>query len=200
MDSANFPRLSLTPIARALRQRGAWLGAAGLAVPSLAMAGPSGGQVVGGHAEISTPNGNTTTIDQSTHSAVINWQTFSIGGEEYVVFNQPSSSSVALNRVLGGAPSEIFGHLLANGRVFLVNPSGVLFAPGAELDVGGLVATTMNITDTDFMAGRYVFTEGGDGEVVNAGSIHSADGGFVVLAGDHVGTVSYTHLTLPTKA
>ncbi|MEC9356608.1 MAG: filamentous hemagglutinin N-terminal domain-containing protein [Pseudomonadota bacterium] len=187
MDSANFPRLSLTPIARALRQRGAWLGAAGLAVPSLAMAGPSGGQVVGGHAEISTPNGNTTTIDQSTHSAVINWQTFSIGGEEYVVFNQPSSSSVALNRVLGGAPSEIFGHLLANGRVFLVNPSGVLFAPGAELDVGGLVATTMNISDTDFMAGRYVFTEGGDGEVVNAGSIHSADGGFVVLAGDHVG-------------
>lgn len=186
MDSANFPRLSLTPIARALRQRGAWLGAASLAVPSLAMAGPSGGQVVGGHAEINAPNGTTTTIDQSTHSAVINWQTFSIGGEEYVVFNQPSSSSVALNRVLGGAPSEIFGHLLANGRVFLVNPSGVLFAPGAHLDVGGLVATTMNISDEDFMAGRYVFTEGGDGEVVNAGSIHAGDNGFVVLAGDHV--------------
>lgn len=172
----------LNPLAAALRR----IGVAGLVAPSLALAGPTGGEVVGGEADISSPDANTTTIDQSSDAAIINWDSFSIGGEEFVIFNQPSSSAVALNRVVGGTPSEIFGHLLATGRVFLVNPSGVLFAPGAELDVGGLVATTMNLSDEDFMAGRYTFTPGGDGSVVNEGRITAADGGFVVLSADYV--------------
>src|SRR5581483_7333810 len=100
---------------------------------SLALAGsndlfaaPSGGQVTAGAASIQQ-SGTQTLITQSTDRAAINWQTFGIAATESVIFRQPSSSSVALNRVIGGNPSEIFGRLQANGHVFLINPSGILF-------------------------------------------------------------------------
>ncbi|MDI3258506.1 MAG: filamentous hemagglutinin N-terminal domain-containing protein [Sinobacteraceae bacterium] len=183
--SVSIPRL--LPIPAAIRRSFALLGG-GLLLPGLGWAGPSGGVVVGGQATIGNPTPNGTVINQSTNRAIIDWQQFSIGGNEYVQFVQPSASSVALNRVIGGSPSEIFGSLLANGRVFLINPNGVLFAPGAQVDVGGLVASTLDISNQDFMAGRYVFTGGSapGAAVTNAGAIKAADGGFVVLSGDRV--------------
>jgi filamentous hemagglutinin family protein len=114
---------------------------------------------------------------------VINWQTFSIGAGQTVQFVQPGSDSVALNRVLGSDPSLIFGTLLANGNIFILNPNGVLFGNGASVNVGGLVASTMRMSDADFMAGNYRFTNAGAGSVVNEGSITARDGGFVVLMG-----------------
>ena len=131
-----------------------------------AQAAPAGGAVAAGAAGI-TANGGRTTITQTTSSAVINWHSFGIRAGESVHFQQPASSSVTLNRVLGPDPSAIFGSLSANGRIFLVNPGGVLFGAGASVNVGGLVASTLNISDTDFLGGRYSFTGSSRGTVVN---------------------------------
>lgn len=160
------------------------------AVPGLAWAElPSGGTVAGGAASIANLDANHQRITQTTDRAIINWQTFSIGASDYVQFIQPSTSSVALNRVTGGNPSSILGSLSANGQVFLVNPNGVYFGPGAQIDVAGLVATTLSIGDGDFMAGRYVFSRDpaspARAEVINQGVIAAREGGYVVLAGDY---------------
>ncbi len=145
---------------------------------------PTGGAVSAGGATIST-SGSTTTIGQTTQNAAINWQAFSIGAGEAVRFVQPGSSSVALNRVLGPDPSSILGSLSANGKVFLVNPNGILFGQGAQVNVGGLVASTRSITDADFMAGTYKFSGTSSASIVNRGSIN-ADGGYVALLGANV--------------
>jgi len=146
---------------------------------------PAGGVVAAGGASISS-SGSTATITQSTANAVINWQSFGIAAGQTVQFVQPSSSAVALNRVLGADPSSIMGNLSANGRVFLLNPNGVLFGSGASVNVGGLVASTMSLTDAKFMAGDYAFTDAGSGSVVNRGNITAADGGYVALMGKTV--------------
>ncbi|HEX2544843.1 MAG TPA: filamentous hemagglutinin N-terminal domain-containing protein, partial [Ramlibacter sp.] len=148
-------------------------------------AAPTGGVVAAGSASIAA-TGAQTTITQGSASAVINWQGFSVGAGEAVRFVQPGSSSVTLNRVLGGDASAIHGRLSANGKVFLVNPAGVLFGPGASVNVGGLVASTLNISDADFMAGRHSFSGGSRAAVINQGSITAADGGYVALLGAHV--------------
>src|SRR5262249_58333664 len=105
-----------------------------------AVAGPEGGVVVGGGATISGQGGANVTINQTTPRAIINWHTFNIGAGETTRFNQPDSSSVTLNRVTGGlGPSEINGTLTANGRIFIVNPDGMLFGAGAVGDTAALL-------------------------------------------------------------
>ena len=170
-----------------------------LAIATAANAGPVGGVVSSGEATISRTGGNTT-INQSTNGVVINWQDFSIGAGETVQFAQPGSNSVALNRVLGADPSVILGTLNANGRVFLLNGNGILFGKGSSVNVGGLVASTMGITDADFMAGKYAFTAAGTGSVVNHGSINAADGGFVALMGRSVSNQGVISARLGTVA
>ncbi|HEY4128122.1 MAG TPA: filamentous hemagglutinin N-terminal domain-containing protein, partial [Gammaproteobacteria bacterium] len=163
-------------------------GALGALAPVLALANPTGGQVVAGTATIGTA-GNGVIINQGSQRAAINWQQFSVGSNEYVQFNQPNSSSVVLNRVIGSNPSGIFGQIHANGQVFLINPNGILFAPGSSLDVSGLTASTLDISDADFMAGRYVFSRAPGSSaatVVNQGNLQVSAGGYVVLAGDYV--------------
>src|SRR5258706_5010344 len=146
---------------------------------------PTGGSVTAGSATISS-SANKLQIDQSTQKAILQWDTFSIGSSAWVNFSQPSSSAIALNRVLGSNPSEIFGRLTANGQVFLTNPNGVLFAPSAAVDVGGLFAPSHSIADKDFLAGRYNFyTAGGAGSVINQGQIITANG-YAALAGPQV--------------
>jgi filamentous hemagglutinin family protein len=146
---------------------------------------PTGGQVTAGTATL-TYSPNKLQIDQSSNKAILQWDNFSIGSNAWVNFNQPSSSAVALNRVTGTNPSEIFGRMTANGQVFLTNPSGVLFAPGASVDVGGLFATTLSIANQDFLDGRYNFyNAGGAGSVVNQGNIVSTNG-YAALAGPQV--------------
>ncbi|MCK9387664.1 MAG: YDG domain-containing protein [Sulfuritalea sp.] len=146
---------------------------------------PVGGVVAEGGASISSTAGSTT-ITQSSQNVAINWQSFSIGVGEAVQFVQPNSNSVALNRVLGPDPSSILGSMSANGKVFLINPNGILFGKGAQINVGGLVASTLNVTDNDFMAGRYQFSGNSDAVVLNQGTIN-ADGGYVALLGANVG-------------
>jgi len=145
---------------------------------------PGGGQVVAGQAAISSPSATQMNINQGTNQAIINWNSFGIGRGEAVKITQPTSQSSLLNRVLGNNPSQIFGSLSANGRVFLTNPSGILFAPGSSVNVGGLVASSLNIKDSDFMNGKYsFFKDGAAGAVVNQGNI---SGGFVALLGNSV--------------
>jgi len=146
-----------------------------LSVYNPVLANPTGGTVTSGAANIST-SGSTTTINQTTNKVAINWQSFNIGKGETVTFVQPSATSVALNRVVGSDASSIYGALNANGRVYLINPNGILFAPGAQVNTGGLVASTLNISDSDFMNGNYVFEKNGNaGSVINQGTITAAD-------------------------
>jgi filamentous hemagglutinin family protein len=110
-----------------------------------AAGGPAGGTVVGGSATIQGQGGPAVTVNQSSSSAIINWNTFNIGVNESVRFNQPASS-VVLNRVTGGlGPSEILGSLTANGRVFVINRDGILFGPNAVVNTAGFLATTHDI-------------------------------------------------------
>ncbi|MFA5914975.1 MAG: filamentous hemagglutinin N-terminal domain-containing protein [Burkholderiales bacterium] len=169
-----------------------------LAFGSNIYAAPTGGAVSAGSASIASSTG-TTTINQASQNVAINWQSFSIGQKEAVRFVQPNSSSVALNRVLGSDASNILGSLSANGKVFLVNPNGILFGQGAQVNVGGLVASTLSISDSDFMAGKYNFTGAGKGAILNQGTI-KADGGYVALLGANVSNEGVISARLGTVA
>ena len=149
-----------------------------------AYAAPLGGSVVAGQASIAGAKG-AVTINQSSQNAAINWQSFSIGQGEAVTFVQPNANSVTLNRVIGTDPSTILGSMSAKGNIFLVNPSGVLFGNGAQVNVGGLVASTQGITDDNFTAGTYKFSGSSNAKILNRGSIN-ADGGYVALLGANV--------------
>ncbi|MEO1830597.1 MAG: YDG domain-containing protein [Pseudomonas sp.] len=151
----------------------------------LAASLPQNGQVIAGDVSISQPGDHTLTIEQGSNKAIIDWQSFSIGEGNTVNFDQNSSSAVALNRVTGNDPSAIYGNLNATGKVFLVNQNGVLFAEGASVNVGGLVASTLDIDNQDFVDGSYRFEGNGDQAVINRGTIH-ADGGAVVILGGQV--------------
>lgn len=141
---------------------------------------PTGGQVVDGQGVISQ-SGTTLTVTQSSQRLATDWQSFSIGQGHTVNFVQPNAQAVALNRVLGTDVSIIQGALNANGQVFLVNSNGILFTPTAQVDVGSLVASTLNISTADFMAGQYRFTGDSAAALQNQGQISAAAGGTVAL-------------------
>jgi filamentous hemagglutinin family protein len=195
---AENPRLALAALSRHAIKAVSIAVMLAFASTSNVHALPTGAAVVAGSATIAGGAGSMT-INQATQNAAINWQSFSIGQSEAVRFVQPNSSSVALNRVLGADPSSILGSLSANGKVFLVNPNGILFGQGAQVNVGGLVASTMNITNADFMAGNYRFSGAGNGAVVNQGSI-TANGGYVALLGANVSNEGVISARLGTVA
>jgi filamentous hemagglutinin family protein len=155
------------------------------AAPSFAQTLPQGGNVVGGAGTITQTNANQLTINQASPNLAIDWQSFSIGANNIVRFVQPSTSAVALNRVLNGDPSQIYGQIQANGRVVIMSPNGIVFGPNSRVDVNALVATTANISTLDFMAGKLLFDQASsdaNARVVNKGVISVAQGGFAVLA------------------
>lgn len=150
-----------------------------------AQANPTGGSVVNGSASFAT-SGNTLTVT-NTPGTIINWQGFSINSNEITKFAQQSASSTVLNRVVGNNPSNILGTLQSNGRVFLVNPNGILFGAGAVVDVAGLVASTLNLSDADFLAGSGHFTEvPGAADISNTGDISAQQGGQIFLIAPNV--------------
>ena len=123
----------------------------------------------------------------ASDKAILNWSSFNVGANAQVNFAQPSASSVVLNRVLSTSASEIQGRITANGQVFLVNPGGVLFGRTAQVDVGGLVASTLGITDANFLASRYLFANGGGaGAILNHGALSAAQGGTIALLAPEV--------------
>ena len=114
-------------------------------------------------------------IDQTTAAAIINWQTFDIGLENSVIITQPADTSTLLSRILGGDISQILGNLQANGHFYLVNPAGVYFGQNATIDTGALIASTLDITDEDFMAGRNIFAGISEASIINDGVILAHD-------------------------
>ena len=154
----------------------------GLLVVGAAFANPIGPDVVHGSARLTHPGPDTLHVTTSPDT-VINWRGFSIDGDEVTRFIQPTASSAVLNRVTGADPSAILGRLLSNGRVFLVNPHGIVFGEGSVVDTAGLVASTLDIGDADFRAGRYRFDAGPEaGAIVNRGLIKAGAGGVFLLA------------------
>jgi filamentous hemagglutinin family protein len=160
-------------------------------------AGPNGATVVGGSASVQGAGTGSVTVNQTTQNTVINWSTFNIGAGETTTFNQPNSSAIALNRVIGGGgASFIDGTLTANGRVFIVNGDGVLIGRGAVINTAGFLATTNDVSSiSDFMAGTYNFNVPGNpsASIVNLGRITASNGGFAALVAPGVrnsGTIS----------
>ena len=150
--------------------------------PSMVYALPAGGTVQAGSATIDSSSSQLMTIYQTTDKAIIDWQTFDIESAEHVDF-QLSQGGVTLNRVTGNDPSNIFGKLTSNGDLWLINPNGILFGNSAQVDVHGLIATTSDISNTDFMNGNYNFSIPSSlaSTVVNQGSITAAEGGLIAL-------------------
>ncbi|HEX3483595.1 MAG TPA: MBG domain-containing protein [Micropepsaceae bacterium] len=150
---------------------------------------PSGASVGAGSVSIASPSETSTVILQSSKKAIINWQSFSVGAGSKVVFQQPDSAAITLNRVVGSGASAIDGTISANGQVWLVNRNGVFFGQGSQIDIGGLIATTSDIRDPDFLAGNYNFgtaSPNPNAGVVNKGTINTAPGGSAVLSAAHV--------------
>ena len=147
-----------------------------------ALANPANPQVVHGTAGFSQA-GNILTVTNAPNT-IINWGSFSINAGELTRFVQQSANSAVLNRVIGQDPSAILGALQSNGRVFLINPNGITFGAGAQIDVAGLVASTLRLSNEDFLAGRLRFTEGAiANSIINQGVINS---GAVYLVGSAV--------------
>lgn len=130
----------------------------------------------------------TTQVNQNSQQAIINWQSFNIGAGEKTQFVQPNASAIALNRINPNqGVSQIYGQLTANGRIILVNQAGVFFGPTARVDVAGIIVSTSNISNENFLNGRYYFDQAGNAAaIINRGTISAADYGLVALIGTSV--------------
>ena len=149
----------------------------------IVLANPTGPAVVGGDATVSGLGTSHVTIAQASQQAIINWQQFNIAPNEVTQFIQPNVQAIALNRIFDQNPSQIFGSLQANGTVILLNPNGIMFGPEAQVNVGGLIASSLNLSNANFLAGHYLFQGAGlEGWIKNAGTIQGQYGGVYLLA------------------
>ncbi|MBU2710575.1 two-partner secretion domain-containing protein [Zooshikella harenae] len=162
--------------------------AASIVVPTLVMAAPQNGTVTPGDAVINQ-SGATTTITQFNNRAVIDWQSFNVNKNETVQFKQPNPSATVLNRINDQNPSQINGNIKANGQVYLVNPNGIIFGKDATVNVGGIVASGMNVSDEHAESfqntGKLTLSGNSDGNVENNGLINASSGS-VALIGKQV--------------
>ena len=160
-----------------------------LALAQPAMANPTGGTVVSGQATIIAQSSQSTLVQQNSQKAIITWQSLNLAGNQSLTFVQPNAQAIALNRVLSNSSSVINGTLSANGQVWIINPNGVVFGSGASVNVAGLLATTSDIANQDFLSGTYNFSQASLNplaSVINQGNITALSGGSVILAGNQV--------------
>lgn len=192
MDMNNYKNRGVNQIAKqikfALKQFVVYFGMImPLALLPMANYGmPAGSEVVQGNVAIDTSIPNQTVINSTTDKSIINWQSYNVGTNETVRYNQPGATSISLNRVVGGSPSQILGTISSNGRVWLVNPAGIWFGPSSMVNVAGLLATTANITDSDFMNGQYNFSGSSNAAITNEGQIYIHSAGLAAFVGTSV--------------
>ncbi|MGC4011317.1 MAG: MBG domain-containing protein [Pseudomonas sp.] len=166
------------------------LASAGATLPlnrAFAEALPQGAQVIGGQATVSG-QGNALEVNTSSARTAINWQSFNVGPDQRITFNQPDGKSVTLNRVVGADPSKIYGAVTSNGQLILVNPHGVMIGPNARISSSALVASAGFLTEEQ--AKQFAQTGKLDiqltGNVTNQGRITVHDNGMVALLGAQV--------------
>jgi filamentous hemagglutinin family protein len=156
---------------------------------------PTGGQVVAGQVAISqTSNATSATmnVNQASQRAIVNWDSFNVGKNAQVNFNQPNQNAVILNRVTGASSSVIDGAIKANGQVILVNQNGVTFGKGSQVDAAGVTASTLDIANKDFMDGKSTYKGNGQGVIFNEGKITTnSDGGYIALLAPEVRNQGY---------
>jgi len=168
---------------------------------SVVLAGPEGAEVI--HGRVSFQKNGLNTVITASDKSIVNYKSFDIARPEAVKFVQPHSNASVLNRINSANPTHIDGTLSANGRVFFVNPAGVYIGNDARINVNQLVASGLDISNSDFINGKYHFS-GGKGSVENRGNITAekvhligkqvanygtinCPGGYVVMAaGDRV--------------
>ena len=136
-------------------------------------AAPSGESIVSGNISINRDTPNTTNINQTTNKGIINWQNFDVAAHEKVNFNQPNSTSSTLNRVLSNNPSNIYGQINSNGQVFLVNQNGIYFGKNSSVNTAGFTASTLDITNENFLNSNYVFEGTSNASILNLGTINT---------------------------
>jgi len=148
---------------------------------------PTGGAIQGGAANGTiSETADTMTVDQNVTRMIADWETFNVGSSATVNFDQDSASWVALNRIADTNPSEIFGSINALGQIFLINQNGIVFQPGSQVDVAGLIASTLSVGEADFKDGNYSYLFSGDtGAIINNGTLN-APGGYIGLLGTNV--------------
>ena len=153
---------------------------------------PEGSVINQGHADISI-NNNAMQIIQHSPRVSIDHSSFNIAKGEQLRFIQPSANSIALNRITDVNPSQILGHLQSNGQIFLINPNGIIFGAGAQVEVGGLVASTLNLNDSDFFSDRFIFQNALSSHpnasyqsIGNAGLLQAAKNGYIALIANNV--------------
>ncbi len=167
------------------RSRRRLVAASLLAAVPFAQAGPIGGQVTAGNGSVAQA-GNVTTVTQSSQHLSLNWQSFNTSAADTINFVQPSAAAIAVNRVLDNSPTQFFGRLNANGQVYLINPNGVLFGAGSQVNVGGLVASTLDTSNSGLANSTRRFSGSGTGSVINQGSINIGSGGYLAFIGNSV--------------
>src|ERR1700733_6957279 len=178
-SSASFGRLKASGMGAGLL----------LAVPLFAapaFANPAGGTVTSGAASISNASANATQVRQSSEDVVIDWSSFNIGNSQSTTFVQPNAQAIAVNRIGSGKASQIMGTLDANGRVVLINGNGMLFGKNAVVNVGALIATSTDGTDSDVLAGKFTTASNQNAAISNRGTITASRGGLVALVAPHV--------------
>lgn len=156
-----------------------------LACATTAQAAPVGGQVTAGSGTI-TQSGSTTTITQTSQNLSLTWGGFNTLPQETVNFVQPSVTAIAVNRIFDTNGTQFLGNLNANGQVYLINPNGILFGAGAQVNVGGLIASTLDFNDADLNGNKRFFRGNGEGSVINQGTINAVNGGYVAMLGNTV--------------
>jgi filamentous hemagglutinin family protein len=166
---------------------------------ALAQAAPAGGQIAAGTGSISQ-SASTTTVQQGSPKLSVNWASFNVAPQETVNFVQPSAAAIAVNRIFDTHGSQILGQLNANGQVYLINPNGIVFGHGAQVNVGGLVASTLDLNDASLNGDTRRFSGNGNGSVVNRGTINAARGGYIALLGNQVSNHGVISAQLGTVA
>lgn len=149
---------------------------------------PQGGSVASGQATIESSPGYMQ-INQQSNQAVIDWQSFNIGASEHTHFNQPSASSLTINRVnAANGSSAIFGKLTATGQIFLLNPAGVIFGPTAQVNVGSILASTSDLNFEAYKLGKIELLPNPDytGSIINHAKIKVSDGGYAAFVSPNV--------------
>ncbi|GAB2562332.1 filamentous hemagglutinin N-terminal domain-containing protein [Dyella jejuensis] len=203
LADAGAPAAVRAPCRPVTGRRTLALSALALALCAAGMAhagtGLVGGQITGGTGQIQQV-GAVTTIRQGSPTLTLDWQDFDIAPNQTVNFVQPGSSAIAVNRIFSSTPSAIYGQLNANGQVWLINPNGILFGQGAQVNVGGLVASTLDLDDSTLASNTRSFGGTGKGSVINEGAITIANGGYAALIGNQVSNRGVISAQLGTVA